>query len=237
MFNFIKKWFKKEEDYTEENTTSSELFKEEKDNSGKIKSCKNCEVSDVCRLSNTGSESYLCGYVKRQKDYDPNKPSVLLFDDNYGVISFLKDDLEELDEENKINLKNYNIIEFTSKYAGFQALATLKSYSGLNIKYAIFDLTLGGGVYDEVKGNVILDGVDIFENVRYYNPDMRYIFFTGNKLNPYINKNKEIMDKFEKISGEDINKHILFKTNLTPEKRKDYLYKFIKGFRDTDNDY
>lgn len=207
--------------------TSDDIFKEQKEEDVKLLDCGNCEVLNICKVEVQKEEKYLCQFIKIIDDYDPEKPSILIFDDNMGVVSFLEDDLIEVDEENKINLSEYNILKFSSQYAGFQLQAALKTYNGLNIQYGIFDLTLGGGVYDEKKGNIVLDGVDAFISVQKMNPNLKYIFFTGNKLNPYIKKNKEIIEKFKAFNGSDISDHVLYKTSLSPEDRKNYIADFL----------
>lgn len=209
-----------------DNNVSSSLFKEEKEIDLARNACGNCENKDICKL--TDSENYLCGSVVRQENYDSNKPSILLFDDNAGVVSFLEDDIIDLFHKKIIDKNKYNILTFSTQYAAFNLRATLKSYNGLNIKYAIFDLTIGGGIYDEIKGNIVLDGVDAYSDVLSYNPDLRFIFFTGNKLNPYINKNKEIMKKFSDISNKDIKDFIIYKTSLSPEQRREKIKELIK---------
>jgi hypothetical protein len=225
MFKFLNKIMNNSKE--EKILTSEDLFKETKEEDIKQPNCKSCEVKDICKLAHTGSESYLCGFVKRLPNYHPDKPSILIFDDNPGVVSFLEDDINDLHDEGIINKDNYNIIIFTSQYAAFNLLATIKSYDGMNIKYGIFDITIGGGVYEEERGNVVLDGVDAFIECRKHNKDMNYIFFTGNKLNPYINKNKEIINKYHDYTDEDIDKHILYKTSLSPEDRKEYIKNFL----------
>lgn len=222
LFDFFRKDKK-------ENKTAESIFKDSKEADIVKKTCNECNVRDICKLHNKNSPNYLCGFTQRLNDFDFNKPSILLFDDNMGVISVLEDDLQELEKEGFIKLEDYNILKFSTQHAAFQLQATIKAYQGLNIELAIFDITLGGGVYEEDLGNVVLDGVDTFKAVSDYNQNLKYIFFTGNKLNPYINKNKEIIEKYKKYTGEDIQDHILYKASLSPEDRKEYIKNFILG--------
>ena len=62
---------------------------------------------------------------------------------------------------------------------------------------------------------IIVGGVDSFIDTTLFYPDIKYFFYTGNKLNTYIKKNQEIVDKFKKYTGDDIEDHIVFKTSLT----------------------
>lgn len=214
--------FKKES----KGTTAEDLFKESKEEDLKEKDCSDCKLKDICKV-NKEQESYLCGFTIELERYSRSKPSILLMDDNEGILSIIIDDLRELHKEGKIDLSSYNIVKFSSQYAAFNLIATMKAYDGLNIKYGIFDITLGGGVYDETKGNIVLDGIDAFIEAKTLNPRMKYVFFTGNKLNPYINKNKTIIEKFKDFTGDNINNYIVYKTTYSPQDRKKFLGDFL----------
>jgi len=221
MFDFFKK-----KEIQNKGVTAEDLFREDKEKDVAKHDCTKCSHNNTCTMK-MSEKDYLCGFVQDLEDYDKTKKSILLFDDNMGVISFLEDDLYELQESNVINLDDYNIIKFSSQYAAFHLQATLKAYDGLNIEYGFFDITLGGGVYDEKKGNIILDGVDAFISAKEYNKDLKFVFFTGNKLNPYINKNKIIINKFKESDDSDIKDHILYKTSLSPDDRRKYIAEFL----------
>jgi len=218
MFDIFK-YFKKE---PTKGNISEVFFKKTKDKESLLKNCHDCKRKNDCQIKEY-EKDYLCSFVKDINNYDPKKPSIILLDDNPGVLSFLEDDLRSL------NIKDYNIIKFDSKYAGFNLVGTLKSYKGLNIQYCIFDLTFGGGVYNEIDGNVILDGVDVLKECLYYNKDIKYFFFTGNTLNTYIKKNKEMVDKFKNITSKDITDFILYKTKLNPKDRRNYIKNFLES--------
>ena len=88
-----------------ESVTSESLFKETFDNALKNKEseiehpckCKLCQITpnDNCNL-NTEETAYLKEHLEIP-ELDPNKKTILLIDDNSGVLSFLMDDLKSLE--------------------------------------------------------------------------------------------------------------------------------------------
>ena len=217
-------FFKKEE----HSITAEQLFKSDKKQNIEVDYCENCKVKSTCMASYTGKPDYLCNFVQELPDYNPDKDSILLFDDNEGVVSFLYDDLVELNEDGQIVLANYNVLKFTGEFAAFSLLASLRPYKGLRIKIAVFDITIGGGVYNDGVGNIILDGVDAFIAVKEYNEDLIFSFFTGNKLNPYVHKNQEIIEKYKKATNNDIIDSVVYKTSLSFKDRQNLLKRMIQ---------
>ncbi len=162
--------------------------------------CSECKQGKFCNAAGVLDE---CEWVQDHKDKDLSKPGILIIDDNPGIVSFLEDDLEELDSEGFINLKDYNVFTFSTKYAAYQLLGTLRYYKDLNIQIAIIDITLGGSMMTS-KGNIKLTGVDIFEPLLEINPKLKYIFYTGNQMNEHIKTISEIMKKYSSITGKKI---------------------------------
>jgi len=156
-------------------------------------------------------------WFKELPDFNPNKDSILIVDDNPGIISFILDDLEELE-----GFDNYNIITFDTNYAAYQFEATQQGYGGLNIKYAILDLTLGGTIPTE-DGPVKYTGVDIFQQITIFNPEVKVLFYTGNSLNDYVATSKKIINQFMELTGNDIKDFVLFKTSLDLNGRREFL--------------
>ena len=218
IFNFFKP------DQTRPNNTSEKIFKEKFD---EVK-------TSLTEVAHKDSPFFDSEYSYLQNihpaiisDFDPKKETIVLIDDNPGVISFLVDDLKALKKARKFDYTKYNILSFDTKLAAFKLRALLMTQPELNIKYGIFDITLGGTLYTETGENICLDGVDSFIDVSEQYPDVNYIFYTGNKLNTYIKKNQEVVDKFTRIMQDDINNHILFKTKYTISERREYLLKFF----------
>lgn len=240
VFDFFRK-DKKQNKSAKQGITSEALFKTEAD-ARELQREKNedqygvglcsCEICDNdfkkdCQLNNKDNR-YL-KEVLEKVEIDESKESILLLDDNTGVLSFLMDDLKILKKKGLFNYTDYNIILFDSKLAGFKLRAAIMSGQKLNVKYAIFDITLGGTLFSDDGENISLDGVDCFIDTAKVYPKMNYLFYTGNKLNPYIKRNEEVIKKFKEFAGEDIDSHILFKTTLNREERQDYLLNFFTG--------
>lgn len=219
----IKKLFKKPtpkvEDYF-----SKEVYivpKERYTNGVCVNACGNSFFCDSC--------GYIlnCNWIQKLT-FDKNKPSILIIDDNPGVVSFLRDDIEEIIKDNTGDNTKYNILEFTGANAVYKFLATSQHYHDLNIKIAIIDITYGGSVQTN-NGNVRLNGVDVFSEIYKTNKELKFCFYTGNQLNPYIKNNKEIMDYFKNIYRENISEHVLYKTSMNIDERIKYFKKKLFG--------
>jgi len=159
--------------------------------------------------------------------FDASKPSIIIIDDNPGMVSFLKDDLEFLDEEEILNLDDYNLITFETPFAAFDFKRAQTANDGLNIKFAILDITLGGSRMTE-QGNIKYTGVDIFEMILNYNSDVKALFYTGNQLNPHIKASKKLIEQYTKLTdGKDIKDHILYKTSMDMDDRRKFFAEFF----------
>lgn len=181
--------------------------------------CYSCNKKTIC---NSFGLKDTCDWILNIDNKDLSKPGILIIDDNPGIVSFLEDDFEVLDEEGKINIEDYNIFSFTSKSAGYMVMATIRKYGNLNIQYAIIDITLGGTINTTEK-IIKLTGVDILEILLEMNPNLKYIFYTGNLMNHYIKPIANIMKQYKEITGKDITDDILFKTELNMKDRQRYI--------------
>lgn len=233
LINSLKTYFAKTPDV--EGITSKDLFKDKhtkviaERTKELIADC-NCTICDKgvekeCKI-NTTSNRYL-KEVLEKIEIDQSKETILLLDDNVGVLSFLDDDLNTLNKEGQINLSDYNVLQLDGKLAAFKLRAILLSGQQLNIKYAILDITLGGTLFNDEGLNITLDGVDAYIDISKYYKDVNYLFYTGNKLNPYIKKNEMILKKFNDYTGENLEDHVLFKTSLNRKERLGYLSSFF----------
>lgn len=158
------------------------------------------------------------------KNFKPENDTILIIDDNKGMVSFLEEDFLFLEEEGKICLEDINILAVSGVCSGFIFEDILKEYNCLNIKWAIIDITLGGSKMTET-GNLKLTGVDVFEMIYKKNKNFKFLFYTGNSLNPYIKENKRIIDQFKNITGKDISDNVLFKTSMDMDSRRNYIAK------------
>ncbi len=213
MLSIFKKLFKKDE------LTADHLFQDE------------ASAGDRCHKCNFG-EDYNCPLQKENdkckwgvdlpKDFIKGNDTILLIDDNAGMVSFLTDDMKFIGEQNHFDLQKTNILPISTSFAAFNFNALQTKNDGLNIKYALIDITLGGSVMTK-NGNVKYTGVDVYAMILKYNPDVKFLFYTGNNLNPYIKANKILIDQFNEINGGKINDFVLFKTSMDLEARRDYI--------------
>jgi CheY-like chemotaxis protein len=212
----------------EEEITAASLF--DTDNKNNVKDCIKEHKCENCKIG-TNNDTPLdvaisCKWALKLDDYNDSKPSILLVDDNPGIISFLLDDIESLDGT-MINIKDYNILTFDTINAAYNFEATQHKYHGLNIKYAILDLTLGGSIPTN-DGPSKYTGVDIYQQIMIYNPEVKVLFYTGNNLNDYIRSNKKLIEQFNTITnGKDIKDYVLFKTSLDLNGRREYFGKWF----------
>lgn len=168
-----------------------------------------------------------CSWIKKDLKIDKSKPSILIIDDNPGLVSFLRDDIESIFDKNHLDIDDFNIIEFTSKFTAYTFIATHQYFDGLNIKYAIIDITLGGSV-QTYNGNIRLTGVDVFKEIyRIEGEDLKFVFYTGNQLNPYIKSNRELIEQFKNIYHDNIIDHVMYKTTMSMDKRRETLNKIL----------
>lgn len=217
MINLIKKikGFFNKESISIEDYFKKEIPNPERKNMKE--SCLSCN-----RFYCSKEKPLFCKWVRDLKNFNPELESILIIDDNPGMISFIEEDLNEILQENGIDKSKYNILTFRSKDAPYILLSTLSYYKDLNITKAIIDITFSGNVRTE-NGNVRLNGVDIFEELYKINKNLSFFFYTGNQLNPYIRGNKELILNFNKISGKNIFDFVLFKNFLENEERKEFI--------------
>jgi len=214
MLDFFKKIFERN---VEESITQEELFPEEK---APLDECANCELKELCiqkRLCNPTEDG-----LPQLKNFDEGKETLLIIDDNEGVISFLKDDIENFYEKGILKEDEINLLLLTTSNAGFALQKLYNKDINLNIKWAIIDITLGGSKMT-TEGNIKLTGVDVFEMIYNNSKDFKFLFYTGNNLNPYIKSNEKLIQQFKNITNDDIKKYVLFKTSMDIEKRRQYI--------------
>lgn len=224
MLNFFKQLFSKENN---QEIQKEEIQKEEKKN--KKTSCDDCPIKDKCN----GGENKLCSLYKLP-EIDEFKKTILLIDDNPGIVSFLEDDLNELFEKHNIKKDRFNILKITGNDAAINLISILNRKKSLKIDYAIIDLSYGA-ILKTLDGNLKFNGVDVFCNLKNKNPNLKFIFFTGNTLNPYLTSIKKMIETFKKCSdGKDINDFVLFKNQFTDEGRINFIFERL--FKGEEND-
>lgn len=157
--------------------------------------------------------------------FDFKKPTILIIDDSKGIVSIAEDFVSE-----QINKSDFNIISFWGVHAPFvmkETLIKLKE-QGLNcIDYAVIDIVLPGRVKDKEK-TVRMDGIDvaIFLNDEF--KCQKFMFYSGNILNAYLDFIEEKFNRFKDYFGKSMKNFIVIKTD-TEEKTKEKFRKLFNG--------
>jgi len=224
MFKIIKNLFKKEDKNVQENKeqTAESLFADDKIEINV--NCDSCLLKKYCQKR--GEVSHECENAIDLPDYNPKLDTILLIDDNEGMISFLMDDMDYFIENKIIDKEKYNILPITGSHAAFTLKLLYEKLSRLNIKFAIIDITLGGSKMTS-EGNIKYTGVDTFEMMYKNNKDFNFLFYTGNNLNPYIKANEKLINQFKKLTNKNIKDYVLFKTSMDMTSRRDYITKYL----------
>jgi len=173
---------------------------------------------------NCSKNSHFC--EKWHKEWDKSKRTFLIIDDNFGIVAIIKDIIDELNEEGKIDLKEWNILSFQEKQAGIQLIKALK-IDKLKVDAAFIDMTYGSIIRIKDK-NIKINGIHIFKFLKDINKNLKFKFYTGNILNDYISNNKEIIDYFKKITGEDIENYMILKSGTTDEDLKEEVLNLFR---------
>ena len=219
MFEKITEFFTKDRSIKEPDELTSEvLFKD--DIIEPKGDCANCLLKDRCQSRGEYREE--CADSIELKDFDEDKDTFLIIDDHAGVISFLMDDMDYFCDEGFIDRDKVNILPITSVNAAFTLKLLYEKLPRLNIKWAIIDITLGGSKMLP-EGNIKYTGVDVFEMIHKVTPDVSFVFYTGNNLNPYIKSNEKLIEQFKDITGNNIKDYVLFKTSMDINKRRKFI--------------
>jgi hypothetical protein len=216
-------WFNKKIEQNTELQTADELFKDDKGKS--INSCEKCPLKYACTGKKEKTEN--CEYAMDVSDIDFSKDVILIIDDNNGVVSFLEDDMEYYKEEGIIS-EDTQVLSISGAYAAFTLELLMTKIKNINIKYAIIDITLGGSRHSK-EGNVKYTGVDVFRIIYEINPDVKYLFYTGNNLNPYIKSNEVLMTKYKELTKKDIKDSVLYKTSIDMDSRRKFIAEYLFG--------
>lgn len=181
-----------------------------------FKVCNGCSFNGLCQVPNIFNddiESALDG-----KEYNPDKKSILLIDDNKAIIGFMQEDLEYLNEHGVFDIEDYNIISISGPHAAYNLHCLQEQHQGLNIELAIIDTAYTGAVIqDDIAGR--FNGVDVYEKIIKYNPDVK-VLFHSNCLNGALKSTIKMTKQFFMLSGENMENHLLLKTMFNIRKRR-----------------
>jgi hypothetical protein len=129
-------------------------------------------------------------------------------------------------KEEGIIPEDTQILSISGAYAAFTLELLIAKIKNFTIKYAIIDITLGGS-RRSIEGNIKYTGVDVFRMLYEINPDLKYLFYTGNNLNPYIKSNEVLIKKYEDIVNKSIKESVLYKTSIDIDSRRKYISNYL----------
>jgi len=225
----IKSFFKKEKEEIKENryknNEDNDFQTDIQDEKNNLDKCNNCLFRLHCKIK---SNVKLCEKYRLPENYDPNKKTILLIDDNFGIISFLEDDIKHIFKKYNLNEEEYNIITFSSQDAAIKTIFLTLNEKDFKVDYAIIDLTYGAIIKTD-NGNVKFNGVDVLCYLYKKNPNIKFIFYTGNALNKSIKTINDMIDKFKKCYGKDLDEFVINKNQFSYDERFEIFYeRFFK---------
>jgi hypothetical protein len=171
-------------------------------------------VSDIRKLMSANIEDTKTPTLQYPDGFDPDKPTLIILDDNQGATMLFDDDIRLLQETRKDVAEGIQFLSITTSQAAFILKAEIDNNNIRNIIGAVLDITLGGyAIMDGVT--TTLDGIDSYEIIHDRFPKAILRFFTSHTMNK---KNAEIykfMQKFNILTGEDIEDYTYMKNPFT----------------------
>ncbi|EPU3828892.1 hypothetical protein ACVWU4_000872 [Campylobacter coli] len=199
------------------------LFKPKTDNNAEEKPDIPVDVK-IDKLIANNSDDYPIE-VLTPKNFDKNKPSILIVDDNEYIKDLYEYDFKQLDRiANEPISSKYNIIYALGDNSGMLALQYI--VRDFNIKIALLDLTLAK-LYNIEEDTLELDGVDLAIALEKYLPNTLYRFLSAHNLEYPIGILMEYLKKASKYLNRDlaaitINKSIRNKEEIFLNLIKEY---------------
>ena len=200
------------------------LFKSKTDNNTEEKPDIPVDVK-IDKLIANNSDDYPIE-VLTPKNFDKNKPSILIVDDNEYIKDLYEYDFKQLDRiANEPISSKYNIIYALGDNSGMLALQYI--VRDFNIKIALLDLTLAKLYNIEEDTFIELDGVDLAIALEKYLPNTFYRFLSAHNLEYPIGILMEYLKKANKYLNRDlavltINKSIRNKEEVFLNLIKEY---------------
>jgi len=224
MFGFIKKIFKrknKDTNFKNECQYKEEILKRKiEELKQHIRIVNNFPVDALAEIL-LSKNNEIEKIDKQVQKLDLSKKTLLLIDDDSGIISLLNDIIKFSKMSQKIN-----IINIKSSYAGFLYFYLTKKYN-IKIDYAIIDITYGGKLQIN-NTNVSIEGISVFADLITKNPDLKFLFYTGNSLNEYILSSEKIIVFFNELTGNNIEKYAIHKNEYPPSKMLEIIKQVFK---------
>ena len=174
---------------------------------------------------NNGDLAYRDSIPKGEhvEDFDKNLKNLIIIDDNFGMINFLKNDIEILISEHKI--EKCNIFTFSNSSAAFELETFMRENPNILFSFGIIDITFGGRRTQNDGHNIVYTGVDVVSMLYKQNKNIKYMLLTGNNLNPAIRSNRKLIKKFNDVNNSDILDVTVFKTSVDMNSRRDEILK------------
>jgi hypothetical protein len=187
-------------------------------------------VADIRKMMSANMQDTKTPTLQYPDGFDPDKPTLIILDDNQGATMLFDDDIRALQETRKDLTEGIQFLSITTSQAAFILKAEIDNNNIRNIIGAVLDITLGG--YAIMDGlTTTLDGIDSYEIIHERFPKATLRFFTSHTMNK---KNAEIykfMQKFNVLTGEDIEDYTYMKNPFTTS-RIDVLVDILSVYRD-----
>jgi CheY-like chemotaxis protein len=158
--------------------------------------------------------------------FDPSKRTILIIDDSKGIVSIVEDYISE-----EINIDEYNVLSFSGVYAPFVMKETLIKLQEMGllttIDYAVIDIVLPGRI-SEGSQSIRMDGIDVSILLNEYFGCEKFVFYSGNVLNVYVEFIEDKITKFKNYFGRSMKNFMIIKTE-TEEKTREKFKKLFEN--------
>lgn len=201
--SFFDKIFKKSKNFEKDLKIEKEIkeFKKEKEKKViKQGECKTCKNKNFCQIKGKFSSDFFCNF-NIKIDFDENKESIIIIDDNPGIVSLIKEEIKHC---------NYNIITFTNEDCGFFARSFFENYKDtLKIKALIVDLYFPSIKVSKTK-NLKLNGIDIIFSAKRFLKNKNFTFYIISGIS-FLDEYKK---KFEAIFSDNLENYVYTKNQI-----------------------
>jgi hypothetical protein len=186
-------------------------------------------VADIRRKMSANIEDTKTPSLQYPDGYDPDKPTLVILDDNQGATMLFDDDIKTIRKDRPDIAGGVQFLTITTPQAAFILEAELNKDNIRNIIGAVLDITLGGHAIID-GATTTLDGIDSYKTIKERFPNAILRFFTSHTMNK---KNAEIyrfMQKFDVMTGESIENYTYMKNPFT-NSRMDVLIEILTKYK------
>lgn len=196
--------------------------------------CNNCKFKNICKYKTdiVFSKANGCNRcddckcnIECTESYSKEKGTIILLDNNPGITKILKGETEFLLK--KYNKENdFNIMQINGSHCAF-CLEKFIQDNSIKVDGLISALTIYGSILQGLQ-IIKYNGVDVLKMCKSTNPNLKYFFYTSNKMNLDIKENYKIYNSFKEFTNEDIKDYILYKSNLGTLERREKIEDVFK---------